>query len=370
MCKQNKKKKIGILTLPLNTNYGGVLQAYALLTFMKSQGHDAWLINRRWNNDKNDPVYLTKKWFYHNIIARNFTKFKNEYLTPMTKPITSSQQMESINDEGFDAVIVGSDQVWRFEHTGGVKNNFFLDFITNDTKKISYAASFGIDHIKCDQEKKAEIRKLIQQFDGVSVREDSGVQICKSEFAVDAKHVIDPSLLLEKQDYLKIVDDVESNRIKNRLTTYILDDTDDKKQIISDISKNKSLTISSVNKKMGSYSFKNLLLNPNKIIIPSISQWIKGFNDAEFVVTDSFHGTAFCIIFNKPFVCIGNKERGLTRFTSLLKIFGLENRLILSQKDLTSDLLDKEIDFNKVNEVLNDKREEALQFIKKSLCTR
>jgi len=102
-------------------------------------------------------------------------------------------------------------------------------------------------------------------------------------------------------------------------------------------------------------------------IFPPVTQWLRGFMDAKYVVTDSFHGVAFSIIFNKPFIAIGNKERGLARFTSVLKKFNLEERLVLTESELTQEKIDAEIDFGKVNEIKKMKQEYAFEFLHKPL---
>ena len=118
---------------------------------------------------------------------------------------------------------------------------------------------------------------------------------------------------------------------------------------------------------MAEYSYKDVgRENIQKCIFPPIEQWIKGFMDADFVVTDSFHGTVFSIIFNKPFVAIVNKERGAARFTSLLNMFGLSDRLVYSIDDIEK-IYSKSIDYDHVNDVLRSKRIESLEFIYSNL---
>ena len=104
----------------------------------------------------------------------------------------------------------------------------------------------------------------------------------------------------------------------------------------------------------------------SKCIFPSVSKWLAGFRDASFVVTDSFHGTVFSIIFNKPFISIANKKRGVSRFTSLLKIFGLENRLISSREEISDHLLDG-IDFDRINDIKEEWQKKSLGFLKDNL---
>lgn len=364
----NNKKKVGILTLPLDYNYGGVLQAYALYTTLNNSGYEAHLINRRWDNNRKDIIYKTKKLIYKNFVMKNFTKFIKNNFNNITSEITSQEDMKEVDNLNFDAIIVGSDQVWRLEHTNGVKNNYFLDFIENkNTKKISYAASFGKDKIECNTDRKKIITKLLSEFDAVSVREDSGVSICKKEFNCDATQVLDPTLLLSKEEYLKLLPIDKKSIQKNILTTYILDKSNENQNIIDKVAKYKSLNNNPINHAIDSFNIKGLLLNINKINLHKISNWIKGIDDAEFIITDSFHGVVFSIIFNKQFICIGNKGRGLARFTSLLKIFGLEDRMVFSIDDITDELLNKNIDFKMVNDILAKKQKESLQFIKNNI---
>lgn len=357
-------KKIGILTLPLSTNYGGVLQAYALQHYLKGFNYDVWLINRRWNNERKDLSYLFKKWIFKNIISYHFTKFIENYICPKTIPITSFDQMKQIINRDFDTIIVGSDQVWRTEHTRGVGYNYFFDCIENkEVKKIAYAASFGIDNVTCDKQEIPQIKDLLTRFNAISLREDSGLRILESEFGLSGEHVIDPTLLLNKEQYCELISSKDDILTKNMLTTYVLDNNMEVETIISKISRTKMLNVIPVNSSINEYVIKNFFLNPNSIIRPSISKWLSGFKNADYIVTDSFHGTVFSIIFNKPFICIGNKERGLTRFQSLLKMFELEDRLVLEVEDLSEKLINRKIDYDKVNEILVNKKDVATRFL-------
>jgi exopolysaccharide biosynthesis predicted pyruvyltransferase EpsI len=107
--------------------------------------------------------------------------------------------------------------------------------------------------------------------------------------------------------------------------------------------------------------------NIEDYVVPPVEGWIKGFYDAEFVVTDSFHGVIFSIIFNKPFIAIGNEERGISRFTSILKQFDLEHRLIIGYDQLNNDLILENIDFDVINSKLKDLKAKSLLFLKKNL---
>ena len=164
-------------------------------------------------------------------------------------------------------------------------------------------------------------------------------------------------------DYIETIDSEDSLIKSNILMCYVLDKTPEKTQIINHIKDKLGLTVLEV---MPKEIFNKHTKYITKCIFPSVSKWLAGFRDAQFVVTDSFHGTVFSIIFNKPFICIANKMRGLSRFTSLLKIFGLEERLVCPTDGL-SELLLKSIDFEKVNTIKQEWRKKSLNFLKYNL---
>lgn len=358
-------KKIGVLTLPTLTNYGGILQAYALVYTLRKLGYDAWLINRRWNSENNGFVHKVKKFVYHQFVIRKFDKFVEKYIKPRTEEIASRAEMNAIRCEGFNGYVVGSDQVWRVKNVRGADYNFFLDFTKNDVvKRISYAASFGVDYWddnKDSQQSIAEVKPLLQKFDAVSVREDSGVKICKECFDVDAVQVLDPTLLLSKDEYLSAFK-LKHNKEKKYIAVYILDMTDDKKKIIQTVSEKLKLPVMYINEPKTKCSF--LPQSLSEMVKPGVESWLQAINDASFVLTDSFHGTAFSIIFEKEFLVIGNKQRGLTRFTSLLRALNLDNHIIMNSENFDMEAINSNIDYQKVN-LLKEKLQEFSNFFLK-----
>lgn len=257
----------------------------------------------------------------------------------------------------FDVIIVGSDQVWRAKYLK--PSIYFLDFAVESTIiRIAYAASFGCEHI--DEYTSEEIdrcRQLAQKFDAISVREDSGLAICQEQFNYKAEHTLDPTLLLEKEDYTQLIKHLPTRQPS--LLTYTLDHDSSKKTISEAISAQLKLPI----------RMTGLGATPegeDSRSMPSVESWLNEFRNAAFVVTDSFHGMVFSIIFNKPFIVIKNKSRGAARFESLLRIVGLENRLIDNIKDLDSiDLMD--INFEKVNARKKEWKDKSIQFLVSAL---
>jgi polysaccharide pyruvyl transferase WcaK-like protein len=266
----------------------------------------------------------------------------------------------------FDAYIVGSDQVWRPRYSPCI-TNYFLDFIenTNSYKKIAYAASFGVDNWEFTSKQTKQCSSLAKKFDAIFVREHNGIHLCSKFLGVNAVHVLDPTMLLDKDDYIQLVKSENEIESSGNLMIYILDSSEGKQKIIETVSKELSLIPFSIlpNKRFTEESQNEI----DHCVIPSVTSWLRGFMDANFVITDSFHGCIFSIIFNKPFIAIGNKERGLTRFISLLNLFELEDRLIILPEELSKEKLNKVINFERVNQILNTSQHTSFDFLNKAI---
>jgi len=347
--------KIGLLTLPLRMNIGGALQAYALQSVIRKLGHEVLLIDRAENKSR-DFINFVKE-LIKTILNRKspiteIGYFVQKNIVPRTALIDGDSKLEKLNRQHFDAFVVGSDQIWREKYCRSIKKNFFLDFVKdNRVKRISYAASFGVDEWEYDEKMTKELATLLQKFNAVSVREDSGVVLCRQHLNVQAVQLIDPTLLLSPKDYAPLMNS-DSSAENSELLAYMLDYNESKEVLCSLVGNKLSLVTS--------------LLNPGDSQIP-VSRWLQSFANARFIVTDSFHGSIFSILFKKPFLVVGNNERGMARFSSLLKMFGLENRLLLNTNELPMELLTDAIDWEKVNALLDTKREEAISFLINSL---
>lgn len=361
--------KIGILTLPIKTNYGGILQAYALVRVLRKLGYDAWFIKRRWNNESQGTVHLVAKWFYHHFIIRKFNAFINKYIQPQTKVIDSKEKVRNLTTCGFDGYVVGSDQIWRICNVRGADYNYFLDFTQGmNVRRVAYAASFGVDYWDDDRDADksiTEISPLLRQFDGISVREDTGVRLCKNLFGIDAVHVLDPTLLLSKDDYISNLG--LNIKPKEYIAVYILDMNDDKQKIVNKISSQLNLPVKYINKGCCAKVAHRIGIL-EETLKPGMKSWLTALGETAFVITDSFHGMAFSINFEKQFVAIGNVRRGLTRFTSLLDLFGLGNQLVLQAKDIDKfDEIKNSINYSKVNIVRQKLIDKSVEFLKRNL---
>lgn len=373
--------RIGTLTLTLNNNYGGILQAYALIKVLQDMGHEVMLINQQVGNTPlwKYPLKILKRIILKKILQQKNTIIFYEKITEKEKPVinkkinsfierylpktdlfdSDKKLKKGIKQYNLDAIIVGSDQVWRPIFAKKIES-FFLSFLedANITKRISYAASFGTNQWEYSHYKTLICRKLAKKFDAISVREDSAIDLCKKYLHVHPQQVLDPTMLIDSSEYLKLFSKGSTSKINNNLLVYILDETNDKTAVVQFMSQQLSIAPICVNVKTDDYK-----ISLNNRIAPPVEEWVQGFYNAKFVLTDSFHGVAFSILFNKPFIVYGNETRGMARFSSLLSVFDLKNRLITKSKELTEEKLLKEINWDEVNMILRRQREESKKFL-------
>lgn len=375
--------KIGILTQPLHKNYGGLLQNYALQQVLKRMGNEvvtidhgvkpvsyihktvsvikANLLNIIFPSRYKKPEY-TPNAEEIAIIRQNTDYFINKYIS-RTKVLHSSKEFEDIaKSSKYDAYVVGSDQCWRPIYNSSFLLEMFLRFAENQSnvKRIVYAASFGTDEWEFSPEMTIKCSALTQKFNMITVREASGVELCKKYLGVEASHVLDPTMLLDKEDYIKLVENENEPQSPGNLFYYILDPSAEKKILIECIADKDGYTPFTV---MPKYQAENRTKIDIKekiedCVFPSVTSWLRAFMDAEMVIVDSFHGVVFSIIFNKPFWVIANSKRGNARFESLLGLYGLKDRMITP-----GDAFDwnKTIDWKRVNKIREREKVRSLK---------
>lgn len=366
--------RIAIITQPLRTNYGGILQNYALHVILKRRGHEVVTLQRDHIIKIQYPRFILTllKRFIFKLLKNNKTplfweqKYNNDYdvVTQNTlgfvnkniRIIELSDISHQLKEDDYDGFIVGSDQVWR-SHYNNLNNTFLLFTQGWNIKRVSYAASFGLDQPDFSEGQIKKCKSGIHMFDGISVREKTGVDICKNIFNVDAELVLDPTLLLEKSDYERLLD----NRVtpNGDLFVHILDKTAEKQALILQICVKKGWKPYMVDRLVDEH---NVWEDINKRVQPPLENWLNGIANSKMVVTDSYHATVFSIIFNKPFIVIENSDRGNARFESLLGMFGLENRIV-SVHDNFLDRFSDRIDYDTVNKILEVERKKSLNFL-------
>ena len=262
--------------------------------------------------------------------------------------IVHSYTKKIVNEEHFDAVISGSDQVWRPIYNMYIED-MYLKFVPNSIKKIAYAASFGVDTWEYNAEQTETCAKYVKRLDAISVREATGVELCKTHLDVNAEHVLDPTILAGAEAYGPLLK--ENTEEQDYLFAYILDITPEKKAYVESMAKSKGL--------------KLIIRGADKNATLSVEDWLSMIANSSMVVTDSFHGTVFSILFHRDFYSIVNVERGGTRFASLLSPLGLEHRMgDVSQLTLTEP---SPIDWQQVDKILDKHRQDSVNFLTNAL---
>ena len=373
--------KIAIISLPLSYNYGGYLQCYALMEVLRGIGHEPIFLQRE-NGEKPSPKknivncikdifeqiglsiivdkfeIVTNSGLYYK--TRNFRQFTKRYIKSVSPVLRTTPDVISFcKKKHITAYITGSDQIWRAAYLRSL-NDAFLGFAPQKSIKISYAPSFGTDVWEYDSKETLMIRDFLSDFKAISVRENDGVDMLKN-FVSDKLNpvlVLDPTFLLHKSQYLFIAKEQEK---RCGILTYILNSDEKKTEVINLMCK--ELNISS-------FSVINAKTNTREINGAqgfSVEQWIAGFRDADYVVTDSFHAIVFSIIFNKSFWVFENENRGNSRIINILKLFGCEDRFIDKNMDMKHFDWKQEIDWDVVNAIKDNMKETSLKFLTNAL---
>ncbi len=343
--------KIGILTYHCTTNYGATLQAYALLTAIKLQGwKNVEIINYqpysmlrhffiRPIQPINKKFQINTKLFVNLRKCLNMRRFVLDNL-PLSKKRTYTKASLKKHYQHYDVVICGSDQIWRIDPLDGFGSAFFLDFIDNTTgcQKMSYAASFGdTNSLKQNRE---SISKLLKGFDKILVRDSNSLRLVEEECNLPATKVVDPTLLINYDAIAVLPKLKEKYLLIYNQKDFSLSEED----FILSVAKRKKLIIVSV----GQF---NKIADVNVIEVDP-KAWLGYFKKANYIVTNTYHGTIFSILFKKQFTVVLDENK-LNKTGDLLKDYGLEDRIFLTQlsnQNLESSLVD--INYSKVEQKL------------------
>ena len=337
-------KNIGIITFQNANNYGAVYQAFALKKTVEKQGLNVSVIN-----------YDSPSMGLKSVQQSQFKDFIDRYLN-LTKEYMSKQEIDTSE---FDAIISGSDQVWNPRLTGG-DMTYFLDFAPENVKKVSYAASIGLNG-DLFLGYKDIFEKYVPAFSGISLREETHVDYIQS-IAKDKEVIasIDPSLLLTSKEYLdafNLPDDRREDYIF--VFSYALDPK------MYDFANMLSLKTGYRIVAISPYTAGSFV-DGSKVIknVPPV-EWLELFNKAKLVITDSFHGMMFSIVFNKPFYAYAPNRSNVARVKDVLKKLGLEDRKLTGITNIRDVQWD--MDYTKVNESLEKERKKSIEYLKKQL---
>jgi len=375
--------RVAIVTLPLHTNYGGLLQAYALKRTLEQLGHEAdvldlidkmpapkglkapfvyagRMIRRMMKGSSGPEVFRERRYGKELPVLSSYTRnFTDQYVAPRML-----RSYSDVREGEYDAFVTGSDQVWRPKYFNGIENAFLAFTSGWDVKRISYAASFGTDQLEYEYLQLEACAKLLEGFDAVSVREDSGVRMCEEWLDYEkAVHVLDPVMLLDAGIYREMAAKASSHGAAGKIMTYILDPSAEKEHVVGFVSRVSGLEVHDCS--------VNPYVNDRPLadrIVPSVEDWLAGFTDADFIITDSFHGCVLSLLLHKRFIAVGNSRRGMARLDSLLSMFGLDMRLVHGidpEDDL--EYFMNEIDWDAVDRILDEQRSFSLAFLENAL---
>lgn len=364
--------KIGILTFHYAHNYGAVLQAYALSTFLKKKGYQAQIVDYRLPYIYNQYLPLDFSYFYYQYKKNNspllsFLKACNYYRThrhrnkqwhrfvlfrkkvlPHTRQVFSLKEIEMLD---LDVFIFGSDQIWNNRLTRHLEPIYFGMGFANNKRKISYAGSNGMERVEDDVA--TQFKCWLKKLDAISVREKGLSSYLKSE-GIDNECVLDPIFLLNKNEWTEISTEFVYD---NYLLTYSFSEDSNFFDEVLAFAHSRNLKVVSL-----LYAHRADLANEIiQIVDAGPREFLGYFKNASFVITNSFHGTAFSVLFEQQFLC-AIPRKGRERIDSLLENLGLENRVFSE-----SARGQKSIDYRMVQERLDKLRESSWQFLHKNL---
>ncbi len=325
--------RFGIINYWWCDDNGAVLTAYALQQLLKDIGYDSELINM-----SNMPETRKGGISY---------KFEKKFLS-VSNLITNNCSYKKMNDV-YDGFIVGSDQVFRADW---VSNRWFLDFVRADKYKIAIAASFGIDNLNISKLRKMQISVLLKRFDAISVREKDGVKLC-SELGVKANCILDPVFLVNPMHYDEICDPLKKS--KNSLFVYLRDRTVQKEKAADSISKVLNADIFWADNNTDTEDF------------------VREVSESRFVLTDSYHGLCFAIIYNKEYLCFWNNLRGNSRFESVIDVLKLNREKFILEDDNNECIVEKiniTENWSNVNKRIIKERKYGVKWIKSVINTK
>ena len=328
-----KMNYVATITFHWATNYGAVLQAYALQTFLKSYHLRTEIIDYVPERTRNSIIrhWIFKGQFGNLIKEHNISKFRKRELQLSDKVYHNNSELKEC--PAYDAILAGSDQIWNESFTfWGEKKltpSYFLNFASENTKKIAYAVSFGTEKVS-DSYVRA-VGTWVHEFDAVTVRENTGLNIME-QLGVSAQVVCDPTFLLDRTCYDKLLDHVRYP--VSKVFAYIIHEN-------QSLAKEVALLVNQI------YGQKRHLTSPRF----GIYEWLYNIRESRIVVTNSFHGVAFSLIFNTNFIVIPISGSGMNdRIVTLLESFGLKERMVSEfNQERIKELCFRDINWGSVN---------------------
>ena len=367
--------KVDLITLHNVKNYGSALQTYATQKILEKLGCEVEVINyfrkdlieehlieNRINTStvfsKNFLTKFLGKMFIKPSVEKQcekFNKFLNNNIKLTPKKYYSNEELK--NDLPIaDIYCTGSDQVWNSDWNNGIEKPFFLDFVPDNKKRISYASSFGKESLNNNEKKITQ--EMLKKYQYISVREKSAKKIIEDLGIKNVEHVLDPTLLLNKEEWENLKVDIK-HKGKYILVYQLNTKNPEFDKYVKKLSKYKKMPIVRVS----NVSYQRFKYG-KFVNCPTVEEFISYFLNAEYIVTDSFHATAYSINFGKKFLCIFPKKFS-TRLQSILDLTGLQERKVTDFNKF--DTIDNQIDYEKVNGIINVERNKSINYLKKAI---
>ena len=366
--------KVDVITRHSVANYGSILQSYATQKIIEQLGYECEIIDytrlEEQGKNKSKTLCRNSKTWNKNVLTRliyrviqtpnylyaynKFKKFRRKLLKQTNIEYSSIEELK-INPPKADIYCSGSDQIWGKIGTHECDEAYFLGFVPEGSKCISYAASIGKENIS--NEIKESIRKFLPKYSKILVREKSAVDIIKKEGITNVEQVLDPTLLLNQIEWNEMAN--YNPKEQKYVLVYQLHDNKKFVEYAKKFAKKVKLPLLRI-----CPSTQSIIRGGKPIILPTPQEFISYFKNAEYIVTDSFHGTVFSLIFNKKFVDILPNETS-TRIISILELTNLKSRILKSYDDFS--LIGKEINYNEVNKILQDERSKSIEKFKNAI---
>lgn len=344
---------VGIVGWWFASNYGSALTYYVLAKSIEKTGKSIIFIPV--------PQLNGKDW-------DSDTQIVEEFMSKHFK-IANKRDYKHLNEMNrfCDSFLLGSDQMWTESTTELVGYSFFLDFVDKEKKKVACATSFGASHFNTDLKMRYTARDYLKQFDAISVREESGVEICHKAFGINAEQIIDPIFWEGKTIFDQLVDSETENELpEHYLLCYILDPDEEKKKFVKYIAEKNKLTILSV-LGMKEYNINKDCWHIGQLVEkPAIEEFVLLVKKCDFLITDSHHGTCMGIIYEKNYFALGNKKRGIDRFLTVAEKLGTQNRVVTQPFDYDRVNTVSKIDYKQVRFKLEQEILRAKEWLKKA----
>ncbi len=356
--------RVAIVTLHRVYNYGSVLQAYATQEVFEKRGHDTKIIDyitpqrTKWRlfwgkgaEGQSNVIYRIAKIGSFILKEKTFGRFVRTRLN-LTKRYVTADDLQRDPPEA-DLYVTGSDQTWNSQYNEGIDRGFFLDFLPDTARRIAFVSSFGKTEL--DKGEIEETKRLLRRYEKISVREDSAVKIITDMGLEAPTHLMDPTLMLDKEEWLKIA----SPRLVKEpylILMLLYNEDNHATEYARKIADEKGLKLVKI-----SWEMKKPPLVDQLFTHRSPADFLSLFYYADFVVTNSFHGLAFSLNLEKQFIMVPRNEFN-SRIESLLRLVGQTDRLVTSEEKAHIEA-EKEIDYKAIQEQFRAERQRTYEFL-------